>query len=189
MMHVGGWWEAPPNCAVARLKRRSSEEKKRRTIASFREEGADVARLRHEAAVKIQVAMRHRLGRKYVETATVKGTLHSVPAETRIHIRERVQEILRDEIPPYTPESWCFEQPWDPFVLGSKLQVTHHPLVRDKKHPFARMMDLMNPTGVIGTESGHEPLGSHRIWAATQHRTNAAQALERTMAAAWPSET
>mmetsp|Transcript_13266 Transcript_13266/g.29746 ORF Transcript_13266/g.29746 Transcript_13266/m.29746 type:complete len:559 (-) Transcript_13266:29-1705(-) len=192
MLLVGSWWdESDANDMQDESQRRDSEAKAKRsrpTMQSFREKGLSRQQLRHEAATKIQIAARRRLGVKYVARAMLNGSLVSVPPAMRLRVRERVQEIFRDEIPPYTLEAWRFEQPWDPFVYGSKLTLSNHRTNREggHRHAFARMTENMDTRGVPGGSTGHEPLGSQRLWAASEHRARAAQALERTMAVAWP---
>jgi hypothetical protein len=94
----------------------------------------------------------------------VKGNLLSVPPDRRMIVRSRVQDVFSREVPSYTFEAWRFETPWNPFIIGSKYPLSHHVTLKDKPHPFVRLGEQFDASGLPGANEGHEPLGSHRCW-------------------------
>ena len=93
-----------------------------------------------------------------------KGNLLSVPADRRLLVRSRAQQVFSREVPSYTFEAWRFETPWNPFIIGSKFPLSHHVTLKEKQHPFVRLGEQFDASGLPGASEGHEPLGTHRNW-------------------------
>ena len=93
-----------------------------------------------------------------------KGNLLSVPADRRLLVSSRAQQVFSREVPSYTFEAWRFETPWNPFIIGSKFPLSHHVTLKEKQHPFVRLAEQFDASGLPGASEGHEPLGTHRNW-------------------------
>jgi hypothetical protein len=147
--------------------------------------GHSASQIRQAAAVKIQRMLRAATGKEFLQREQLKGRLVTVPPETRLEIRDRVQKVFTSELPSYTFEAWRFETPWDPFVIGSKFSVSQHPTVKDKMHPFVRLGKQFDDSHLPGSNDRHEPLGSHRQWVNRMYRERSKAVLADAMKAAW----
>eukprot|EP00802_Teleaulax_amphioxeia_P010937 Tamp_10967.p2 GENE.Tamp_10967~~Tamp_10967.p2 ORF type:complete len:228 (+),score=29.61 Tamp_10967:1156-1839(+) len=75
--------------------------------------------------------------------------------------------------------------PWNPWVMGSKMDLSHHVIVKEKPHPFVRLGQQFDDSTLPGAREGHEPLDSRRVWVNKEYRNHSSAVLADTMKKAW----